>query len=261
MQVIDYNVITLRGKRYIEFPFMEKFGIKLMLSSSDAYRSFDAPEEKILDLSAAYGYFGTNKDWVFSGYQRHGTNIEIIKSLENYPKGSDEYFGFEFENTDGLMTRGHFTLLTKFADCTPVVIFDPKNKVLCNLHSGWRGTQQKISPKAVQLLIEGFGSDPKELIVFMGPALGAEDFEVGDDLIELFNDSHDDISSYLIKKNKEKSLFDMTSLLKDDLLSLGILEEHIFTTHLSTFKNPLMHSYRRDGDESGRMLLFARILD
>ena len=86
MQVIDYNVITLRGKRYIEFPFMEKFGIKLMLSSSDAYRSFDAPEEKILDLSAAYGYFGTNKDWVFSGYQRHGTNIEIIKSLEDYIK-------------------------------------------------------------------------------------------------------------------------------------------------------------------------------
>ncbi len=167
-------------------------------------------------------------------------------------------YGAEFDRTDGLISadKSH-CLVTKFADCTPIVIYDPKKNVLCSLHSGWRGTQQKIAARAIELLIKNYSCDVKNLIVFIGPAISAGDFEVGDDLVALFEESYGDISSHLRLKPNGKFLFDMQRLIVDTLIVDGILDDHIFVTELETVRNLMMHSYRRDKENSGRMLLFA----
>lgn len=261
MKLVDYSLVLIDGKRYLTFPFLEALGLKMMLSSSDVYKFDDSVSAKVHDLQEAYAFFETEKSQVFAGCQVHGTQIATVHDAKDYLGCEDAYFGFEFEQTDGLLTdHPSVTLLTKFADCTPVVLFDPVGKVLASLHSGWRGTQQKITEKAVLMLQSQYGTDPSRLIVFVGPSILQPDFEVGEDLIARFTESHGDISAYLQPKSKGKYLFDMQSLLLHDLLALGIDGGQIYKTDLSTFQDPMMHSYRRDGAQSGRMLLFAKMM-
>ena len=260
MKNIEYKIITIHGKRYVEFPFFDTLGMKLLLSTSEVCTAQHSMGEKIHMLEQAYQYFGSDKRNVFAGYQVHGTKIAVVTAPADY-RPNAKCFHHEFEATDGLLTDNpKVTLITKFADCTPVVFYAPKERILCSLHSGWRGTQQKISEKAIQLLHNDFGLNPAELITFIGPSIGKSDFEVSDDLIEKFNQSHGDISSYLEVRENRKYLFDMRALLEKDLLSLGIGGDKIYTTSLSTVSDPMMHSYRRDGARSGRMLLLARMM-
>ncbi len=259
MKLTNYEIISLNDKRYFSFPFAEDFGFKLILSSSDVNRAQDSPLEKAIDVSAACKALDTTCDYLFSCHQMHTDNIALIK--EKNPKAKiHPYLGHEFEATDGLITDRDFILATKFADCTPIVIFDRKNRVIANLHSGWRGTQKKILVKAIRMLQDEFHSNSSDLVVFIGPALASCDFEVGRDLVELFEKSHGDISAYLKTKTNGRYLFDMKALIVSDLLAEGICDDNIYTTALSTFRNDLMHSFRRDGDSSGRMLLFSRLI-
>ena len=171
---------------------------------------------------------------------------------------TDRYYSHEFPETDGLITDNpSHCLVTKFADCTPIVLFDKRKKILASLHSGWRGTQQRIAQHAIEKLTEYYFCSKQDLIAFIGPAISSEDFEVGMDLVTLFNESYGNIHSYLKPKDNGKLLFDMQRLIVDQLILNGIREEHIYCTTLETYRNPMMHSYRRDKERSGRMLLFA----
>lgn len=247
------EIKIVEGKKIFCFHDIE--GIELLMTSSDSMSAEISDEEKSKELQALYRHFQIEKSKVYAGYQVHSDNIAVVDSDL---MSSDAFYGYEYPYTDGLITdREGICLITKFADCTPVVLYEPKKRILANLHSGWRGTQQKIVPKAIEKMIHHYGAEPKEMFVFIGPAIAKENFEVQDDLIKEFNRSHGDISAYLTKKENGRYLFDMRSLLLDDLLSCGIDPINIFSSDLDSYSNPMLHSYRRDGKKSGRMLLFA----
>lgn len=259
MKLIAYHIISIEGARYLTFPALEQCGLRLMLSTADSYRAEDSVSDKIAQLQRAYAQFGTQQSQVFAGYQVHGTQIAQIASVSEHP-ADDSYFRHEFDATDGLITTAEdATLLTKFADCTPIVLFDPKARVLCSLHSGWRGSQARISARAVRILQERYSVAPSDLIAFLGPSIGAAHFEVRADLVAQFLESHGDIAAYLKPHTADSYLFDLRALLLDDLTALGIPTDQIYITDLETYANPMLHSYRRDGKNSGRMLLFARM--
>lgn len=233
----------------------------MLMSSSDFFGHGVNEAQKADDLAFLYHEFGSDKHHTFAGYQVHGDTIADLNSDLPSQFEEDPYFGYEFEKTDGLITSDkNINLVTKFADCTPVVIYDPTKKLLSSLHSGWRGTAQKIAPKGIDDLVQKYGADPKDLIVFVGPAISAEDFEVGEDLVQIFEKNHPEIGQYLTPKNNGKFQFDMQKLLFKDLIDQGILEENIYYSDLNTYQNPLLHSYRRDGQNSGRMVLMAKMV-
>lgn len=239
------------------FDELQKDGLKLLMTGSESLRAGVSDEEREQQLAAIYKYLGITKEQAFAGYQVHGTRIaEVDEKL--HEASEDRYFHFEYAETDGLITATEgVCLITKFADCTPIVILDKRNRVLASLHSGWRGTQKKIAEKAIERMKRSYSCDPKDLVVFVGPSIKCKDFEVGEDLIELFEQSHGSIERYLIPKSEGKFLFDMTSLIIDDLIQKGVEKKNIFVSTLSTYDDLRLHSYRRDGASSGRMYLFA----
>lgn len=254
-----HQLLTIENKQFFLFEELKSYGLLLLMSGFDSFGADISEEEKQHSLQNIYRYLGIDRSQVYAGHQVHSSNIRIVDSdtLEE----NSRLFHHEFPQTDGLITsRKKICLITKFADCTPIVIFDKKQKVLVSLHSGWRGTQQKIASKSISLLKQNYYSDPNDLIVFIGPAIQCKDFEVGTDLVEEFNKSHGDISPYLHPKEGGKFLFNMTELIQNDLLSEGISQENIFVSTLSTYDNPLLHSYRRDKRNSGRMFLFSMML-
>ena len=114
----------------------------------------------------------------------HQTHTDCIKNVDNnYQKTSKEYL----ENVDGLLTSKPDTdLVLSFADCTPILLYDPVKSIIGNIHSGWRGTAQKIGQKAVQKMISDYGSKPEDIIACIGPCIGKCHFEVDEDVKNIF---------------------------------------------------------------------------
>lgn len=235
------------------FPVLTYMGIKNCFTTSDIL-SGDSYESALKrDYDEAFQFIDSSEDLHFFTSQIHSDGIKIITSAE---EGTPFYAGRFFEDTDGLITNLRNTVLvTRFADCTPVVIVDPVKKVMANLHSGWRGTSKKIFIKAADIMCHEFGSLPQDLAVIIGPCIGYDDFEIQSDVLDIFRGSFGDIEGFYRKKDQLHYLLDMQGIMKRSLISYGIKESNIYTADISTFSSELMHSYRRNPESSGRMIM------
>lgn len=141
---------------------------------------------------------------------------------------------------DGLITDDQgLGLLSTFADCQPALFFDPVKKVIANIHSGWRGNVSGIYKEAVLKFIECFNSDPKDILVGVGPSLGparAEFIHYKKELPESF-----------WKYKRGECHFDLWKITRSQLEDAGILPHHIEMAGLCTYDNPNdFFSHRRD---------------
>ena len=107
----------------------------------------------------------------FCAQEVHGTEIAILS-------GSEPQQDF-IPNIDGIITSAPGIVLgITFADCAPVWIIDPERKVVALVHSGKRGTEAGIVPKAIELLQTKFASKSKDLILEVGPSIRPPCYEV-----------------------------------------------------------------------------------
>ena len=73
-------------------------------------------------------------------------------------------------------------LLSMHADCLPILLVDPVTPAVGVVHAGWRGTVADVAGAAIAALTETFGSDPTAVVAYLGPAIAADCYEVGDDV-------------------------------------------------------------------------------
>lgn len=150
---------------------------------------------------------------------------------------------------DAMITdKKNLGLAIGVADCTPIFIYDPENKVIAAVHSGWRGTEKRILEKTVLKLKGEFNSKPEKLVAYIGPSISQKNYEVGREVADLFDDK-------CKIKRIEKYLLDVASANYDMLIYSGLLKENIERSSLCTYEEKdLLHSYRRDGKKSGRSM-------
>ncbi|MFA3781743.1 peptidoglycan editing factor PgeF [Melioribacteraceae bacterium 4301-Me] len=156
--------------------------------------------------------------------------------------------GFVGESDAMITSKKGIGLAISAADCVPIFIYDKKNNLIAAVHSGWRGTYKKILAKTLLKLQYEFNSMPNNLFVCLGPSISQKKYEVGQDVANLFDEK------YLIKKNN-KFYLNIVQANIDMLLNAGVPENNIEQSNLCTFEEKnLLHSYRRDGKNSGRSL-------
>ena len=161
-------------------------------------------------------------------------------------------------NIDGLVTdKSGISLSLRFADCTPIFLYDKVKNVIGNIHSGWRGTVQKIGQKGVEKMIEEYGSNPKDIIACIGPAIGKCHFEVSEDVKEIFKETFSYLASpekFIQKGKKEGKYFVDTNYINEKLLEeIGLKKENIVQSNICTVCNKYyIHSYRAEKELSGR---------
>jgi YfiH family protein len=175
--------------------------------------------------------------------QVHSANVTVVHGDEGIVK----------EN-DALITSEPNVLLgVTVADCTPILLYDPIAKVIAAVHAGWRGTEQMITLATVRKMIE-LGSRPSDIHGFIGASASKEKYEVGFDVATLFEEKYLTPIEKLSDGGAPKYLLDVKSANLDQLLYLGIPREQIEVSPLCTISDERLHSYRRDGKRSGRML-------
>lgn len=196
----------------------------------------DDPENVKRNREIFFNLLGIKESDVTFQKQIHSVEINYSDRPQN------------FDGCDAIFTdkKNNF-LAVSVADCIPVFLYEPVKKVIAGVHAGWKGTQGKILSLTIEVLIKKFNIDVTKLIAFIGPGISQDNYEVGEEVGVLFEE---DVKYF---KNGKYYL----DLKKDNykqLLAAGVKKENIELSQLCTFKEKnLLHSYRRDGNKSGRM--------
>ncbi|MGE5435681.1 MAG: peptidoglycan editing factor PgeF [Syntrophothermus sp.] len=149
--------------------------------------------------------------------------------------------------SDAMITdKPNLGLAISTADCTPVFVYDKIKKVIAGIHSGWKGTQLNIITAALNELKDKFNSNPEDLIVYIGPSISQEKYEVGKEFTEIFD-------AKFINEINNKFYLNVSGINYKRILDFGIPKENVqYSTLCSYDLKNLLHSYRRDGLKSGR---------
>jgi len=183
--------------------------------------------------------------------QTHSDNVEIIneKVSKNEPDFSI------FKETDGLITdKSNLVLSTTNADCILLLFFDPVKKVVANVHSGWKGTLQRISVKTVDKMKNQYGCNPSDIICCMCPSIRKCHFEVDRDVYEMFGNEFKDLKQIdeIIEQKNDKWHIDTILINRIILKEAGLLEENIIDSGICSVCNKdIIHSFRAEGANYG----------
>ena len=147
-------------------------------------------EENLRRTCAA---LGLRRADLVSPNQRHTANVRRVGAADR---------GRIWPGYDTLITdEPGVPLLLRYADCTPVLIYDPAHHALALIHSGWRGTVQGAGRVAVEALVAEYGSRPAEMIAAIGPSIGPCCYEVGEDVIDAVHAAFDRPAELLPNRN------------------------------------------------------------
>lgn len=183
---------------------------------------------------------------IYSGQQVHSANVAYVDGVNGEPF----VFGKTVANTDGLITdKPNIALMIKFADCTPIVLYDPVKKVLACIHSGWRGTVQRISGKTIEKMESDWGCKREDITVYVGPSIDQDNYEVGREVYDAFHNFKTREYFFQSGKNEGKYLLSMTAANVESLKEAGIRQENIEVERASTFTDNRLHSARKEGKE------------
>lgn len=203
-------------------------------------------------------------------------NIERLSeqlSIENTFFFLDQEHGDKIltvENTGATIDDRHFDaaisnsyeipLVVITADCLPLLMYDPQRKAVGAVHAGWKGTASGIAEKTIKKMHDRFGCAASDIIVAMGPCIGACCYEVdgivfngfsqrGDPGIEEWNHSSKPVS----KGEDKRWSFNIANANSLQLMRSGIKKENIsLSPYCTCCRGDLFFSYRREGIKSGR---------
>ena len=257
------NINQKDGVMYITFPILERFGLKHCFStrvggvSSGKYSTMnlsytngddnDCVDENFKRICNVIG--AEPKNLVFSK-QTHTVNIvNITKSGEIVPP-----------DTDGMITNVKGAVLcSSYADCVPLILYDPIKKVIASSHSGWRGTVGEIGRLTVERMSSDYGSNPHDIVAVLGPSICMDCYEVDDVVIREVNKMSIDIpKKSLTKKGGGKYQLDLKELCRLTLIKAGVSENNILKSDICTCcNNEYLHSHRATNGERGILCSLA----
>jgi len=176
--------------------------------------------------------------------QQHTDHVQVV----------DHDLANDLCGVDGLVTNQHsLCMIVQVADCVPVLLYDPAKKVVGAVHAGWRGTAGHIVQRAIQKMKLSCQSDPADLIAGIGPSIGPDSYEVGEDVAACFRQPTQSSGTCLRPlPEKGKYLLDLWKANTRQLMDAGVREENIEVAKIDTFRDDQFFSARRMGVQSGR---------
>ncbi len=188
-------------------------------------------------------------------YQTHTDNIRVVTEAD---AGKGLTRVRDYGDVDGLITNVPGLCLGVFwADCVPILLLDPVHRAIGAVHSGWRGTVQKIGAKAVAAMGKNYGTHPEDVLAVIGPSICRDCYEVSEDVALRFREAFPAAEDILTDKGRnaageQKYLLDLWAANRTLLLSAGLRPENLEITDICTCCNPsLMFSHRAVGDRRG----------
>jgi polyphenol oxidase len=154
---------------------------------------------------------------------------------------------------DGMITdRGDAPLVMRFADCTPLLLFDPVQGVIGMAHAGWRGTVQGMAASIVRAMIQAYGCKPGNIQAGIGPCIGPRRYQVGEEVVGAVQ-GYFGLTEGLIRRDPHDATayLDLWAANRLDLQRVGV--EQIEIAGICTAENTdEFFSHRAENGRTGR---------
>lgn len=195
-----------------------------------------------------YAHLGLGAQQVVSPSQVHGNHVVLVT-------GHDA--GRTVPNTDGLLTATPgVVLMLRFADCQPILLYDPVHHALALIHAGWRGVAQGIARRAVEAMRAAFDTDPQQLIAGLGPAIGPCCYTVGHSVAAAMGYALPNWTQVMAVEDEDTWRLDLSAASAQQLGAEGVsaIERAGICTHC---RRDEFYSHRGDNGRTGRFAVVA----
>ena len=196
---------------------------------------------------AGFSALGLNPRRVVFLKQVHGSGVLILRQGDPLPDGPPP--------CDASVTdRSDVILCVRTADCIPLLLWDPLRGVVAAVHVGWRGLIRGVVRKAIEAVVEEFGSEAGELRAAIGPGIRACCYEVGGEVADVFRGR---FGEGVLRRRRGHIFLDLPLALRVELESSGVemLQEVPLCTNCY---RPLFHSFRAEGTEARQINFIAK---
>lgn len=194
--------------------------------------------QKIYDV-LGFDYFSR-----FDVWQVHGT--KVLCTDQPRPRGMPH------KKADGVLTnRAQVTLFMRFADCVPILLFDPVKKAIGIVHAGWQGTANKIAKTAVEKMRMCYGSIPENILSGIGPSICRDCYEVGEKVFSAFEDQFGEETKKFFRSINRNYHLDLWQANQAVLMDAGVTQIEVCgictACHMEDW-----YSHRGENGKTGR---------
>lgn len=197
---------------------------------------------------AACTELGTSIQSLTCAKQDHGTDIAVVRATDG---------GRVLNDVDGFVTKDPGVALMAFtADCPTVVLFDPTQKVLGMVHSGWKGTCANVVARLLSTMVDQFNTDPTRALAAIGPCASDCCYEIKDDVGDMVKACPVDLQSVL-READGKLYLNLANMIAQQLASTGLPASNIALPTHCTICDDRFFSYRRQGLNAGQAALMV----
>jgi YfiH family protein len=224
-----------------------------------AFNRGDSPENVTENYKRFCKSAGFDYESLTASSQDHHTFVRAV-TKENVGVGI--YKPKDIESVDALITNEPgVTLVTYYADCTPLFFVDTKQKAIGLAHAGWRGTVGRIGDNVIKKMQSLYGSDPSNIKAAIGPAISVCCYEVDKPCADNFLALDElDSTKSVFPKGNGKFMIDLLETNRQILVHAGVKNENITVSDVCTnCNNELLWSHRATKGHRGTMSAFMCI--
>src|ERR1700733_871344 len=192
--------------------------------------------------------------------QRHTDRVAVVtQALAGRGHGGGAGSGAAFPATDAMITAvPGAALAILVADCAPVVLFDPVRRAAGVAHSGRAGTVKGVIPQTIEAMTATFGSAPADLLIGIGPAIGAASYEIGAaETAEVAAAFGDAATRLLTPTRPGHATFDLAAAIRRQLAAAGVTGENVHDLSIDTRTGADDFSSARAARPCGRFAAIA----
>ena len=224
-----------------------------------AFNRGDSPENVTENYKRFCKSAGFDYESLTASSQDHHTFVRAV-TKENV--GIGIYKPKDIESVDALITNEPgVTLVTYYADCTPLFFVDTKQKAIGLAHAGWRGTVGRIGDNVVKKMQSLYCTDPSDIKAAIGPAISVCCYEVDKPCADNFLALDElDSTKFVFPKGNGKFMIDLLETNRQILVHAGVKNENITVSDVCTnCNNELLWSHRATKGLRGTMSAFMCI--
>ncbi|MFC2459893.1 MAG: peptidoglycan editing factor PgeF [Selenomonas noxia] len=185
--------------------------------------------------------------------QVHGT--EIVRVLRRDAGRGARDYDDACADADAMITNDSgVALLLCYADCVPVLLYDPVHNAAGLVHAGWKGTVQRIAAKTIARMGEEFGTKPSDVCAGIGPSISADCYVVGPEVADRFYAKFPAHANEILTKRDGAIHLDLWAANRIQLVEAGLAENNIDSANVCTScDRTFFYSYRAAGGRTGRL--------
>jgi len=261
-----WNFFTRDGIQFLSLPDWLNEGVNIAFStrhggvSGGVYDSLnmglhvdDCNELVLENRRRLLAVFNAQLDNAVCCQQVHG-NLVTRVDRKDQGRGAHQLLT-AIPNSDAMITDSvGVYLLSFYADCVPVFLYDPVNRAVGMAHCGWKGTMGRIAIHTLSALQNEYGTSAHEVQVFIGPGIGRCCFQIQPDLVTKVNAEFPSLHDIITYNGNEVFNWDLQETNRQLLTAAGVKAAHISTCELCTAcHTDIFYSHRRENGKTGRM--------